>query len=170
MPFSIRRDQACPSFEARLEDYLDALEAAPDARPDHALAAHLSACAACREAFDLACAAGPLVREGAIPVPESIAADPFFAARVNARIREHASRSGDFLRLLQAASLRFLAGAMTLGILLGALSASGITRVNRPAAARYHTADIRAVSPEGNPAPANPDAVVYALLSSERGR
>ena len=170
IPFFKRRDQACPDFEARLEDYLEALDASPSAHPNPALAAHLSVCVACGEAFDLARAAGPLVREGAVPVPESMAANPLFAARVSARIREQAGRTGEFLPLLQTVSLRLMAAALTLALFLGALSASGLTRANRPAYAPFRPADIRAVSPEANPAPANPDAVVYAVLTSERGR
>jgi len=169
MPFSIRRYEACPNFEARLEDYLEALEAAPDARPEPALAAHLSACAACREAFDLACAAGPLVREGAIPVPESIAVDPFFAARVGARIREHAGRAGEFLPLLQTASLRVMAAALTAALFLGAISATGVARVSPPSASRLRASDLRAISRDTNPAPVNPDEVIIALFSASGG-
>ena len=170
MPLFTRRDYACPDYEARLEDFLEALEASPSAQPDPALAAHLSACAACRDAFELACAAGPLVREAAIPVADSLSGDPFFAGRVGARIRERVGRSSEFLPLLETASLRLMAAALTVALFLGALSASGVTRSIRPAPASFRTADLRAVSPEVNPAPANPDAVVYALLTSERGR
>lgn len=165
-----RRDRACPEFEARLEDYLEALEAAPSARPDPDLAAHLAACAPCREAFNLACGAGPLVRESALAVPESLAADPFFAARVGARIREQAGRAGEFLPLLETVSLRLMAAALSLALFLGVLSASGITRVRRQTVARSRAADFRVISSEVNPAPVNPDDVAIALLSSERGR
>jgi len=170
MWFFHRRDQACPGFEARLEDYLEALEASPAARPGPAVAEHLSVCVACRQAFDLASAAGPLIREAAIRVPESIAANPFFAARVTARIREHAVPGGEFLPLLQTVSLRLIAAALGFALFLGALSASGVTRSNRPALARFQPAGIRAVSPEVNPAPVNPDAVVISLLTTERER
>jgi len=170
MPFFNRRDQACPEFEARLEDYLQALETSPSARPAPDLAAHLSACAACREAFDLACSAGPLVREGAIPVPESMAANPFFVSRVGALVREHSVRAGEFLPLLQTVSLRLMAAAATLALFLGALSAAGVTRSGQQAATRGRASDVRAISSESNPATVNPDEVVIALLSSERGR
>jgi len=170
MPFFNRRDQACPDFEVRLEDYLEALEASPDTRPDPVLAAHLSSCADCREAFDLARAAGPLVRESAVRVPESVAANPFFASRVGALIREHAARPVEFLPMLETASLQFLAAALALGIFLGALSASGIARTARPVVARARQSEFRALSPEMIPASANADAVVYAVLTSERGR
>ncbi|HTQ85054.1 MAG TPA: hypothetical protein VMI93_02485 [Candidatus Solibacter sp.] len=165
-----RSERACRAFEARLEDHLEALQADSSARPEPALAAHLSVCVACREDFDLARAAGPLVRESAIRVPESIAANPFFAARVGARIREHSVRSGEFLPLLEAVSLRLMAAALSVALFLGVLSASGLTRPNRPAAAGVHPAGIGAVSPEVNPAPANPDAVVIALLTTEHER
>lgn len=170
MKFFNRRDQACPEFEAALEDHLESLEAAPGAPPDPALAAHLAACAACREAFDFAAAAGPLVRENAIAVPESVAANPFFARRVGALIRENAGRSAEFLPLLETLSLRLLAAALGFVLFLGALSASGFTRTNRPAVARFQPAGIRASSPEVNPAPVNPDAVVMSLLTTERER
>jgi predicted anti-sigma-YlaC factor YlaD len=165
-----RSDRACRAFEARLEDYLESLGCAPAARPDPALAAHLAACSACREALDLASQAGPLLREGASPLPESLASDPYFAVRVTARIRERAARSGEFLPQLQTVSLRVMAYAMSLAVLLGALSAAGVTRAQRPTAAHLRPAGLRAVSPEVNPAPANPDDVVIALLTSERGR
>ena len=165
-----RSDRACRAFEARLEDYLESLDSVPAARPDPALAAHLGACPACRTAFDLASQAGPLVRHAGLSVPDSLVSDPFFAARVSARIREHAGRSGEFLPQLQTVSLRVLAYAMSLAVLLGALSAAGVTRTNRLPAGAVRPAGLRAVSPEVNPAPANPDDVVIALLSSERGR
>jgi len=170
MWFLNRRTQACRPFEAPLEDYLEALEADPDAPPDPDLAAHLAACPTCRQALDLARDAGSLVREAALPVPESLAADPFFAARVSARIREQAGRSAEFLPQLESFSLRLLAYSMSFAVLLGALSVSGVTRTTRPPVARLRPADLRAVSPEANPAPVNPDAVVYAVLTSERGR
>ncbi len=165
-----RRDQACPAYEARLEDYLETLEAEPSAKPDPSLAAHLSACPYCRDAFNLACAAGTLVREGAVAVPESLAADHFFAARVGARIRAQSARSGEFLPLLQSVSLRFMAAALSVGLLLGALSASGYTRAGRRAVGRLRGSDVLVISRNSNPAPVNPDDVVIALLSSERGR
>lgn len=168
-PFN-RRDRACRSFEVRLEDYLESIDSAPAARPHPALAAHLAGCSACREAFDLACQAGPLVREGAVRVPESLSSDPFFALRVGARIREHVGRSAEFLPQLQSASLRLMAGALSLAVLLGALSAAGVTRTVRRPAASLQPAGLRALSPEVNLAPANPDDVVIALLTSERGR
>jgi predicted anti-sigma-YlaC factor YlaD len=170
MWFFNRRNRACRAFEAHLEDYLEALEAGSASEPGPALAAHLAACAACREALDLAREAGPLIREAAVPLPESLAANPYFAARVSARIREHAGHSGEFLPQLESVSLRLLAYAMSLVVLLGALSVSGVTRSSQPPMARLRPADPRAVSPELNPAPANPDDVVIALLSSERGR
>ena len=161
---------ACRAFEASLEEHLEALDAAPGARPAPALAAHLDGCAACREALDAAREAGALVREGAIRVPDSLANDPFFAVRVGARIRENMGRSGEFWPQLETVSLRFMGYALSLAVLLGALSASGVTRAGQPAAARFRPADPRAISPEANPAPVNPDEVVVALLSSERGR
>jgi hypothetical protein len=170
MWFLNRRTRACRAFEVPLEDYLEALEADAGARPDPALALHLAGCAACRRDLELAGHAGPLVREAAVPVPESLAADPYFAARVSARIREQAGRSGEFLPQLESVSLRLLAYAMSLVVLLGALSVSGVTRTSRPPVTRFGPADLHAISPEANPAPANPDAVVYAVLSSERGR
>ncbi len=165
-----RSDRACRAFEARLEDYLESLDSASAARPDPALAAHLAACSGCREAFDLASQAGPLLRQAGLSVPDSLASDPFFAVRVSARIREHAGRSGEFLPQLQTVSLRVMAYALSLAVLLGALSAAGVTRTSRTPAPRLRTAGLRAVSPEVNPAPANPDDVVIALLTSERGR
>jgi predicted anti-sigma-YlaC factor YlaD len=168
-PFD-RTNSACRSFEASLEDHLQSLAADPAARPSPALAAHLAACAACREAFDLACQAGPLVREAVTPVPESLASDPYFAVRVAARIREHAANSSEFLPLLQTVSLRLMVGALSFAFFLGVLSAAGVTRTSHPPAMAFRSAGFRAVSPEVNPAPANPDDVVIALLSSERGR
>jgi len=160
---------ACRAFEAALEEHVEALDAAPGARPAPRLSAHLASCAACREALDFAREAGPLVRENAIRVPDSLANDPFFAARLGARIQESIGRSGEFLPQLQTVSLRVMAYALSLAVLLGALSASGVTRT-APQSTRVRPADPRAISPESNPAPVNPDEVVVALLSSERGR
>ena len=165
-----RSDRACRQFEAALEDYLESLDSAPTAPPAPALAAHLGTCSACREAFDLALEAGPLLRESARPVPESLASDPYFAVRVGARIRRQAAHSGEFLPQLESASLRLMAAALSLALLLGALSAAGVTSTGRAPAARIRAAGVHAISPEVNPAPANPDDVVMALLSSERGR
>ena len=164
-----RSDQACPQFEARLEEYLEALEAAPSARPAPDLAGHLAACAGCREAFDLACAAGPLVREAAIAVPDSLAADPFFAARVGARIREQAARAPEFLPMLQTISLRLMAAALTAALFLGAISASGVARVSPRSASRLRASDLRAISSNSNPTPVNPDEVIIALFSASGG-
>ena len=168
-PFK-RPERACRHFEARLEDYLESLDASPAAAPDSALAAHLASCSACRDALELARQAGPLVRMGASRVPESLAADPYFAVRVSARIREQAGRSAEFLPQLQSVSIRVMAYALSLAALLGALSAAGVTRSSRPTAAVPRPAGVRALSPEANPAPANPDDVVIALLTTERGR
>ena len=170
LPEGRRPEDACRAFEVRLEDYLESLDAAPDARPDAALAAHLASCTSCRDALELARLAGPLVRQGARRVPESLAADPYFAVRVAARIREQSGPTGEFLPQLQAVSIRVLAYALSVAALLGALSAAGVTRSSRPAAAVLRPAGIRALSPETNPAPANPDDVVMALFSTERGR
>ena len=168
-PFK-RREDPCRAFEVRLEDYLESLDASPAARPDAGLAAHLDSCSACREALELARMAGPLVRERAVHVAEQLAADPYFASRVSARIREQLGRSGEFLPQLQSVSIRVMAYALSAAVLLGALSAAGVTRANRPAAAVLRPAGLRALSPEANPAPANPDDVVIALLTNERGR
>jgi hypothetical protein len=165
-----RTDGACRAFEARLEDYLETLDAGAPLRPDPDLAIHLAECARCRQALDLASHAGPLVREFAIPVPGSLAGDPFFAARVSARIRENAGRAGEFWPQLESVSIRMMAYAASLAILLGALSASGFARLAPPAAVRLRPPDLRVLSPESNPAPVNPDDVAVALLSSERGR
>ncbi len=164
-----RRDGACRAFEAPLEDYLEALDAGAAARPAPALAAHLQNCARCREALDQARHASALVREFAIPVPASLAGDPLFAARVSARIRTNARRAGEFWPQLEFASIRMMAYALSVAILLGALSVSGVARMAQPAA-RLRSADFRVISPESNPAPVNPDDVAVALLSSERGR
>jgi hypothetical protein len=169
MWFFSSRDRACRGFEAPLEDYLESLENRPGARPGAALAAHLAACPECLTALDEALAASVLVREAAIPVPASLAADPYFAKRVSARIREHAARPSEFWPQLETASIRLMAGALSLAILLGALSASGVTRTAQPTMARLRPADPRAISPEMN-APVNPDDVVVALLSNEHGR
>jgi len=165
-----RSEGACRAFEAPLEDYLEALEAGTAARPTAALAAHLQGCARCREALDHARHASSLVREFAIPVPGSLAGDPFFAARVSARIRESAGRAGELWPQLASVSIRMMAYALSVAILLGALSVSGVARMAQPAAARLRPADFRTISPESNPAPVNPDDVAVALLSSERGR
>jgi predicted anti-sigma-YlaC factor YlaD len=169
MWFFSRNKGACRAFEAPLEEYLEALDVVPGARPSADLAAHLAGCAVCREALDAAREAGALVREGAIPVPGSLAEDPYFAVRVGARIREHLGHSGEFWPQLESISLRMMAYALSLAVLLGALSASGVTRT-APQSTRLRPADPRAISPESNPAPVNPDEVVVALLSSERGR
>jgi len=165
-----RSDGACRAFEAQLEDCVEALVAGAPARPAPALAAHLQLCDRCREALDLASQASALVREFAVPVPDSLAHDPFFAARVSARIRENAGRAGEFWPQLESVSIRMMAYAASLALLLGALSASGFARLAQPAVARLRSADLRVLSPESNPAPVNPDDVVVALLSSERGR
>jgi hypothetical protein len=170
MWFFNRTDGACPAFEAQLEDYLEALDTGASARPDPDLAVHLADCARCREALELASHAGALVREFAVPVPDSLAGDPFFAARVSARIRENAGRAGEFWPQLESVSIRMMAYAASLAILLGALSASGFVRLAPPATAGLRPADLRVLSPEANPAPVNPDEVAVALLSSERGR
>jgi predicted anti-sigma-YlaC factor YlaD len=173
MWFFSRNPGACRAFEASLEEHLEALDTAPGARPGPALAEHLGTCATCREALDAAREVGTLVREGAMRVPESLANDPFFAVRVGARIRENMGRSGEFWPQLETVSLRFMAYALSLAVLLGALSASGVTRTSPSrdfGTARLRPADPRAISPESNPAPVNPDEVVVALLSSERGR
>lgn len=170
MWFFNRSGGACPAFEARLEDYLEALDAGAPLRPDPDLAVHLADCARCRQALELASHAGALVREFAIPVPGSLAGDPFFAARVSARIRENAGRAGDFWPQLESVSIRMMAYAASLAILLGALSASGFARISQPVVASLRPADFRVMSPEANPAPVNPDDVAVALLSSESGR
>lgn len=167
---------ACRAFEPMLEEHLEALDDAPGARPAPALDAHLAGCAACRDALDAAREAGALVREAAVPVPDSLAGDPFFAVRVGARIRESMGRSGEFWPQLQTVSLRLMPYALSLALLLGALSASGFTRRYQRSMARARAAvsradASRAISPEfADPAPVNPDEVVVALLSSERGR
>jgi predicted anti-sigma-YlaC factor YlaD len=164
MWFLSSRNSACRAFEAQLEDLLEAgLEARPGARPNAALAAHLSSCPACREAFDAARESSSFVRQYAIRVPDALAGDPFFATRVSARIRENARRAGDFWPQLETVSLRLMAYAMSLAILLGALTASGVTRTSQPPVART-------VSFESNPAPVNPDEVILAVLTSGQGR
>jgi len=171
--FSKSGAATCPAFEARLEDYLDGLRPGAVAFPDPLLAAHLSTCARCREALDHALEASAMVREFAIRVPESVGDNPFFAARVSALIREHRAPVGEFWPQLESISMRIMAYALSLAILLGALSASGFARVGQSRSggtARFRRADPRLISPESNPAPVNPDDVVVALLSSERGR
>jgi len=167
MWFLSSKTGACSRFEASLADLL---EAGPGAKPDASLAAHLAVCVDCREAFDSAREAGALVRANAVRVPPSLADDPYFASRVAARIRENAGRSGEFWPTLETASLRMMAYALSLAILLGALSASGVTRGARPAVARVPAAGARTVSLEANPTPVNPDEVVVALLSGDQGR
>ena len=170
MWFFSSKNRACSVFEAPLDDFLEALETNTGARPPSALAAHLAACPACREALDAAQEAGALVREHAIRVPASLANDPFFATRVAARIRENARHASDFWPQLETVSLRLMAYALSLALLLGALSASGITRTTQQTAGRVPPAGPRATSLEANPTPVNPDEVVVALLSSEQGR
>ena len=167
--FSKEDGGACSAFEARLEDHLEALDESPRARPDAALAAHLESCAPCRDALAYAREASVLVRDHAIAVPESLADDPFFANRVTARIRENAQHAGDFWPQLEKVSIRLVAYAMSLAILLGALTASGVTRTQQPTAAR-NRAGVRTVSFDSNPAPVNPDDVVMAVLTTEQGR
>ncbi|HMD30583.1 MAG TPA: zf-HC2 domain-containing protein [Candidatus Acidoferrales bacterium] len=167
MWFFSRTKRDCRAFEAALEDYLDA---GPGGRPSAVLAAHLSACPECREALDAAQEVSAMVRHSAIPVPAGLAGDPYFATRVAARIRANASHAGEFWPQLESASLRMMAYALSVAILLGALSASGITRTGPPSEARLRPADPHAISPEVNPAPMNPDEVVMALLGSDQGR
>ncbi|HKO03508.1 MAG TPA: hypothetical protein VJW51_02110 [Candidatus Acidoferrales bacterium] len=169
MWFFNKTDGACPAFEVRLEEYLEGLQPGSVAHPDPVLATHLAGCLRCREALDQAREASALVREFAIPVPDSLAHNPFFAARVAARIRENSGRAGEFWPQLESVSIRMMAYALSLAVLLGALSASGFARLSQPAAS-LRPADPRAISLASGPAPVNPDEVVIALLSSERGR
>jgi hypothetical protein len=153
-------------MEAPLEDFLERSSADPSARPEPVLAAHLDSCAPCRLAFEEAMEAGALVRAAARPVPDSLAGDPYFAGRVTARLRRQLAKPVEFIPQLEAFSLRLMAAAITIAALLGALSVSGFPRSVRQASARLRPADLKTISPEVNPAPANPDEVVVALWSS----
>jgi len=157
---------ACGAYEAALADHL---EAGPRSRPSAALAAHLESCAACSEALALAREGGALVRDHAIAVPPSLADDPYFATRVSARIREHGRHSGDFLPQLETASLRLMAYALSLAVLLGALTASGVTRSSQTVAGR-RASGVRTASFDANPAPVNPDDVILAVLTTQGGQ
>jgi hypothetical protein len=170
MWFRPKNDRACRAMEGRLEEYLEQREADPSAKPAFEVAEHLAGCDPCRLTIQDARELNALVRAGREPLPESVALDPFFAARVGARLREQARRSGDFWPQLETVSLRLMAAGLSVAVLLGAMAAWGVPRGPRTVAARLRPADVHAISPELNPAPASPDDVVVALWSTERGR
>lgn len=160
----------CNGYEAPMEDYLEALERDAHARPEPALAAHLAACASCRAGLEEMREVSALVRDAAVRLPEALAADPYFAVRAAARARESVRRGGDFWPQLEAFALRFMAAALSVAIMLGAMAVWGTQRSSAQAIARLRPADMRVLSPEVNPAPRNPDDVVVALWSSSAQR
>jgi hypothetical protein len=170
MWYQRKAGRMCRDLEVRLEEFLEQLEEDPSARPAPQVAAHLAACESCRTALEETRQVGALLRSGRDPVSESLASDPFFAARVGARLRERVRTGAEFWPQLEAVSLRLMAAGLSIAVILGALAAWGVPNASRTATARLRPADVRVISPELNPAPANPDDVVVALWSTERGR
>jgi len=160
----------CQGYEALLEDYIEALAEDSSARPEPALADHLEACPACRQALEEVREVSALVRTAAVRVPESLASDPYFAVRAGARAAESLRRGADFWRLLEAFSLRFMAGAITAALMLGAMAIWGTQGSSAQTIKRLRPADSGLLSPEVSPAPRNADEVVVALWSSSAQR
>jgi len=162
--------RGCDGYEVPMENYLEALGQNEGARPEPELAAHLASCTECRATLEEMREVGALVRDTAVRVPESLWADPYFAVRAGARARESQRREGDFWPQLETFALRFMAAALSVAVMLGAMAAWGTQRSSARSFARLRPADMRALSPEVTPAPGNPDDVVVALWSSSAQR
>jgi hypothetical protein len=162
--------RACEGYEAPMEDYLEALERNDAAQPAPALAQHLAECAACRESLEDMREVTILVRGAAVRVPESLAADPYFAVRAAARARESLRQSADFWPQLESFAMRLMAGAITAALTLGAISVWGPQRIAAQGRQRLRPADSVFLSPVSNPAPGSTDDAVVTLLTSSGQR
>ncbi len=167
--------KACARLEARLEDHLEGLLADAPAVADDELAAHLATCTACREAVEEARWGSDILRAGREPLPESLTASPFFAARVAAHIRadrERAELAGEFWPALESLALRLTGAALSATLLLAAWAAWGGIGARRPAleTTRTRPTEVRSLFPEAVRQPANADEVMLTLVSADDGR
>jgi anti-sigma factor RsiW len=159
-------DNACTSFEARLEDYLSG--ALPAAEHED-VSAHLASCAACSESLKLARMAGELLRESSQPPVE---ASPFFARRVMTAIRNEreteTSRAG-FWRPLESLSVRVAWSASAALVLLLAYGAvSGVPSM--PTVAEMRPAEPAALFPDPVSQTVNPEDVLAYAGGASNGK
>jgi len=162
--------RTCDGYEAPMEDYLEALARDEAAQPAAALAQHLAGCAACRGALDDMREVSALVREAAVRLPASLAADPYFAVRAAARARESQRQSAEFWPQLESFAMRLMAGAITAALTLGAISIWGPQHIAAQGRPRLRPADSVLLSPVTNPAPGSTDDAVVTLLTSSGQR
>jgi anti-sigma factor RsiW len=157
-----RHTRACRLYEARLEDYFEGR-----LLPDRAIEveAHLSGCADCREALEMARAGTRLFAAGQLRAPEP---RPDFSQRVLAAIRgEEPQRlaGGDFWRPLEMLAWRLsLVSMLLLAVLAGYLFSPQFLRRQQPA--RAQEIEMQDIFPESAPHPADRNEVLLTLAST----
>jgi len=158
---------ACREFEALLEDSLAGqLGGAEGER----LSAHLSSCAACRQALEEARLGGQVVRLLRQPTEDLGAV---FTRRVMAGIRDEEARRGrtwDFWRPIEVLALRF---SLTAALALALLCGYGVIHSRFSAPAEVEIAgqpEIRELFPEPAHQPITNDQILLSIADRSHGK
>ena len=157
--------QACPAYEAVLEDYVsDELSGAEKDR----VAAHLHACASCAAAVDATLHGRSILRLAGDAVEDP---GPFFTRRVMSRIRALDQRSGperSFWKPLEILALRAVwasAAAITLLVAYGNLS--GVP--TKPPVAEVRSSDQVGLFADPMTVPSSQDEMFMRITDTRHG-
>jgi anti-sigma factor RsiW len=158
---------ACREFETMLEDSLAGCLSSAD---EERLSAHLSSCAACRQALEEARLSGQLVRFARQPVEDPGAS---FAQGVMVAIRREEARrvrSWNFWRPIEVLALRL---SLTAALALALLCAYGVTQSLFSAPAETEMAgqpEVRELFPEPAHQPITNDQVLMSIADKSHGK
>jgi predicted anti-sigma-YlaC factor YlaD len=165
-------DRGCRKYQGRMEECLGAAHLAES---DPELAAHLTECSPCREAFAAAELSARLFSEGAMP---PVPSDEAFVTRVMATIRQHDAMDAApaaVWRLLESFASRFALVAsialLALSVFLGEVSPA-LRQTETVATGVIGTAISTEVTgdwPEPPAQPATQDEVLLSLVDADNG-
>jgi anti-sigma factor RsiW len=160
------KSQACPKFEAVLEDYIsDELNGAEKER----VAAHLRDCGGCAAAVEATLHGRAILRLGAEPIE---APGPFFARRVMTRIQaldEGAAAEKGFWKPLEVLAMRAVwASAAAITLLVAYVNLSGLPQ--RQTVAEVRAADQGGLFSDPAPAPMSRDDVFLNITDAGNGK
>ena len=159
--------QACPKYEALLEDYLEGALAGAEAK---SVAEHLGGCAGCSAAFAEAAASARLLRAASSAVGPSAEFTRAVMARTRAAEEERTAERASFWQPFVSFGWRLAATAALAVVVLATYMAGWGRRVQPNVAALRPTSVNDLFSPDPARSPATSDEVLMMLAEDDHGK